>query len=116
MKANIQSFADGIVRLYSQDNAQSPGNAPEGRLTLEYTLRYDERTVGVRRHYEALRAGDRVDLVLRCQRVPLAAALTVAVPNDGLQYRVALIQYPKETEPECMDLTLRRVETDYELG
>ena len=103
-----------MVRLYTVENAAELGDAPKERLTLRHSLRYEERTVGVTRHYAAMQANDRVDMVLRCQRVPVSA-LDVAIPNDGRQYRITLIQHPKDVEPPCMDLTLRRLEMDYEL-
>ena len=114
MSRNIQSYPDGMVRLYTVENAAEPGDAPKERLALRHSLRYEERTVGVTRHYAAMQANDRVDMVLRCQRVPVSA-LDVAIPNDGKQYRITLIQHPKDVEPPCMDLTLRRLEMDYEL-
>lgn len=114
MSRNIQSYCDGVVRIYSAHNAGEPGEAPRPCLRLEVALRYEERTVGVTRHYEALRAGDRVDLVLRCQRVP-ASALEIAIPNDGRQYQITQIQHPRDVEPPSMDLALRRLDKDYEL-
>ena len=114
LSGNIQSYSDGLVRIYSVSNDAVPGDAPKEHLTYRCSLRYEERTVGVTRHYAALQANDRIDIVLRCQRVPLSA-LDIAVPNDGKQYRITLIQHPRDVEPPCMDLTLRRLEMDYEL-
>ena len=114
MSRNIQSYGDGLVRIYSAANEAAPGDAPRGHLTLRHSLRYEERTVGVSRHYAALQANDRIDMVIRCPRVPLSA-LDIAVPNDGKQYRITLAQRPQGVEPPSMDLTLRRLEMDYEL-
>ena len=114
MSRSIQSYPDGLVRLYTVENAAAPGDKPREQLALRHSLRYEERTVGVTRHYAAMQANDRVDLVLRCQRVP-TSALDVAIPNDGKQYRITLIQHPAGVEPSSMDLTLRRLEMDYEL-
>lgn len=114
MSRNIQSYSDGLVRLYSVVNDAAPGDAPKERLVHRHSLRCEKRTVGVTRHYAALQANDRIDMVLRCQRVPLST-LDIAVPNDGKQYRITLIQHPRDVEPPSMDLTLRRLEMDYEL-
>lgn len=113
-KAKAQTYNDGVVRLYRVSDAAAPGCAPVERPVLRGRLRYEERTVGVTRHYAAMQARDRIDLVLRCPRFPVSA-LDVAVPNDGRQYRVTLVQHPKDVEPPCMDLTLQRLEMDYEL-
>lgn len=114
MSRTIQSYSDGLVRIYSAVNVTDSGNAPKKRLIHRHSLRYEERTVGIVRHYAALQVNDRIDMVLRCQRVPLST-LDIAVPNDGKQYRITLIQTPRGVEPPSMDLTLRRLEMDYEL-
>ena len=114
LSGNIQSYSDGLVRIYSVANAAASGNAPKECLTHRCSLRYEERTVGVTRHYAAMQANDRVDRVLRVPLRPVSA-LDVAVPNDGRQYRITLVQRPRDVEPPCLDLTLRRLELDYEL-
>lgn len=113
--AKIQTYNDGVVRLYRADNAAAPGHAPMERPVLRGKLRYEDRTVGVTRHYAAMQAHERIDLVLRCPRCPVSA-LDVAVPNDGRQYRITLVQHPRDVEPPSMDLTLQRLEMDYDLS
>lgn len=114
MRNPTQTFNDGLVRVYAAANAAQPGAAPRERLEPRWKLRYEERTVGVTRHYAAMQANERVDMVLRVPLRPVSA-LDVAVPNDGQQYRITLVQRPKGVEPPCLDLTLRRLEMDYEL-
>lgn len=114
MRSTAQTFNDGVVRVYAVDNTAPGGAAPQAQLKLRWVLRYEERTVGVTRHYAAMQANDRVDRVLRVPLRPVSA-LDVAVPNDGRQYRITLVQRPKDVEPPCLDLTLRRLEMDYEL-
>lgn len=103
-----------MVRICAAANAAPPGAAPQAQLEQRWELRYEERTVGVTRHYAAMQANDRVDMVLRVPLRPVSA-LDVAVPNDGRQYRITLVQRPKDVEPPCLDLTLRRLEMDYEM-
>lgn len=107
---------DGLVAIYSVVNTAPKGAIPVEKLTAtpKETLRYQQRTVGVKRHYEALQAKERVDLLVRVPFRPTVSVLDVAIPTvDGHQYRITLIQPIAGTLPTVMDLTLRRVEHEY---
>ncbi len=107
---------DGLVTIYGVQNAASPGKMPKKELERKGQLRFQRRTVGISRHYTALQAGARVDLLLRVPYIGAVSAQDVAVPTiDGKQYRIELIQVPEGEQPPVMDLTLRRLERDYEL-
>ena len=113
MLKKCQNFNDGVVRIYSVDNTAEPGEMPVDGLVLACSLRYEERTVGIIRYNAAQQSNIRVDRLLRC---PLKSDVTteyVAIPNDGKQYDIKLIQYPKDVEPPAMDLSLERRVTDY---
>ncbi len=107
---------DGLVAIYSVVNTAPKGAIPVEMLTAtpKETLRYQQRTVGVKRHYEALQAKERVDLLIRVPFRPTVSVLDVAIPTvDGYQYRITLIQPIAGSVPAVMDLTLRRVEHEY---
>jgi hypothetical protein len=107
---------DGLMTVYRVENQAAPGDMPAERLVKKATLRYSRRTVGIRRHYAALNAGAKVDLLLRTWYRPEVSAQDVAVPTlDGKQYRITLVQIPENAAPPVMDLTLERLERDYEL-
>ena len=112
----MTGFNDGLVTIYSAENQAAPGEKPLERLAEKATLRYNRRTVGVKRHYAALNAGAKVDLLLRTWYRPEVSPQDVAVPTqDGKQYRIILVQVPESITPPVMDLTLQRLERDYEL-
>ena len=112
----MTGFNDGLVTVYCVDNQAGPGMKPVERLVKKTALRYTRRTVGIRRHYTALNAGARVDLLLRVPYRPEVSPQDVAVPaQDGRQYRITLVQVPEGVTPPVMDLTLERLERDYEL-
>lgn len=109
-------FNDGILTVYRVENCAAPGGKPVERLVSRGVLRYQRRTVGIRRHYTALNAGARVDLLLRCPCRPEVSTQDVAVPTlDGRQYRITLVQVPEGISPPVMDLTLERLERDYDM-
>lgn len=112
----MTGFNDGLVTIYRVENQAAPGNKPVERLVEKAALRYTRRTVGIRRHYAALSAGARVDLLLRTWYRSDVSPQDVAVPTqDGRQYRITLVQVPEDVAPPVMDLTLERLERDYEL-
>lgn len=110
-----QQFNDGVVKIYSVSNIAEPGEMPVDKLTLVYSLRYEERTVGITRYNQMKQSNIRVDRLLRCPLRPNVTTEYVAIPNDGKQYDIRLIQYPRDIEPPVMDLTLERRVTDYEI-
>lgn len=113
----MTGFNDGLVTVYRVENQAAPGDKPVERLVRKGVLRYQRRTVGIRRHYAAMSAGARVDLLLRVSYRTEVSAQDVAVPTlDGKQYRITLIQVPEDVTPPVMDLTLERLERDYELS
>lgn len=113
IKAKPQTHNDGAVKIYRVDNIAQPGNKPKEGLVLKSTLRYKERTVGLTRTRLALQTGAEVSYVLRCPRLRDVSPQDVAIPNDGKQYRITLVQYPEDTNPPAMDLELERLEQDY---
>jgi hypothetical protein len=115
MLSKTQTFNDGVVGIYDLGNTASPGNMPVEGLTLKQTLRYHERTVGLARYYTALQANVKINYVLRCPRLRDVSAQDVAIPNDGKQYRITLIQYPEDIEPPVMDLTLEKLAQQYDI-
>ena len=113
----MTGFHDGLVTVYRVENQAAPGDKPVERLVRKGVLRYQRRTVGIQRHYAAMNAGARVDLLLRVPYRPEVSAQDVAVPTlDGKQYRITLVQVPEDMTPPVMDLTLERLERDYDLS
>ena len=108
---------DGLVDIYGVENTGENGNTPVETLSEnpKERLRYRERTIGVKRHYEAMQAKERVDLLIRVPFRPGVRANDVAIPTmDGAQYLITLVQRIEGTTPPLMDLTLRRLEREYE--
>lgn len=113
----MTGFNDGWADIYRVENRALPGRKPEEHLLPKGRLRYKRRTIGIERHYAALGAGARVDLLLRVPYRPEVSAQDVAVPvPDGRQYRITLVQVPEDMVPPVMDLTLERLEKNYDLS
>lgn len=116
MKHLTQPFNDGVVNIYSVGNIAGPGNMPKDGLTLKVgSLHYEERTVGMGRFWIALQTQVKVEQILRVPRINPISTQDIAIPNDGEQYKIKQIQYPKDVEPPCMDLSLERVDSNYDI-
>jgi hypothetical protein len=101
-----RTFNDRRCEDYEVPNTAPPGVWPVEGITLNQTLRYKERTVGLQRFWAAHQASVTVNYVLRCPCLRDVSAQDVAIPNDGKQYRIVQIQYPEDVDPPVMDLTL----------
>ena len=115
MKKKIQSFNDGLVSIYSLTNVAEPGKMPIKALSLKRKLRYAERVVGLQRYNTGLQNNVQVRYVLRCPLLRDVSPQDIAVPLDGVQYRIWQVQYPPDVFPACMDLTLEIIEQKYEV-
>lgn len=109
-----QTFNDGILKIYTVKNIAPDGEVPVEGLDLLYTLRYKERTVGIRRYYAAQQSNFRIDKVLRCPKREVNTEC-VAIPNDGQEYVIRQVQYPENIDPPVMDLSLEKRVTDYDI-
>lgn len=115
MKPTTQPFKDGVVKIYKVTNISLPGNMPKDGLVIKNNLRYDERTVGMSRFWTAMQAQVKVEQLLRVPRLNTISTQDIAIPIDGEQYKIIQIQYPQDAEPPCMDLSLERIDSDYEI-
>lgn len=112
-----QKFNDGTVKIYKATETSTNGGMPTKALSLQETLRYHTRTLGLNRYYSALKEGTQVGKVIRCPRKPALSTtdidLLIAILQDDKQYEVKLIQWPEDVVPKSMDLSLERVVTEY---
>jgi cellobiose phosphorylase len=112
-----QTFNDGVVNIYSVANIADAGKMPEEGITIKVSaLHYEERTVGMSRFYTAMQNQAKVEQMLRVPRIDSVSSQDVAIPNDGNQYKIIQVQYPKDVEPPVMDLSLERLEANYAIS
>lgn len=104
-----QDYNDGIVTIYAVTDSAQPGYQPKPTLTKKYTLRYDEQRVGIQRYYEAMQNQVQVERVLRVPRAKITNQ-DIAETEDGMKYRIDLVQTVDLVYPPSLDLTLTRYE------
>jgi len=103
----LQTFNDGLVEIYE---AVAPRTIA---ATPICTLRFHQRTVGVKRYYAAQQANAKIEHLLRCPFLKSVKAENIAILG-GEQFRVSRAQKVEDVHPPCMDLTLENVIGDYE--
>lgn len=105
-----QPFTSGIVIIYSERNVAPPGYIPQVQLTEKVTLRYEERSLGLQRYFNAQQNQVQVERVIRCPRYAGVTNQDVAETEDGTRYRIDMVQAVMDAYPPCMNLTLARYE------
>lgn len=110
-----QPFNAGLVKIYSVENVAAPGYKPVEKLVYKLTLRYDEQRLGIQRYYSGQQNQSQIERVIRAPRVGGVSNQDVAITEDGHKYRIDLVQAVMDIYPPSMDLTLARLDQDYEL-
>ena len=110
-----QRFSDGVVAVYSVENAAAPGLKPVERLSLKVRLRYEEQRLGIQRYYSGRQNQAEIERVIRVLKAGRVSSQDVAVTEDGHQYRIDMVQAAVDVYPACVDLTLARIDQDYEV-
>lgn len=87
---------------------------PRDLLEFKESLRYQRRTVGIQRRYLSQQGGVEIVELLRCPLRESISPQDVAIVG-GEQYKVEQVQYPEGVVPPVMDLSLSRLEHDYEI-
>lgn len=103
-----QSFSDGMVTVYSVADKAKAGYKPVEKLTFKVKLPYEEQRLGVQRYYSAKQNQIEIERVIR---VPISnvkiSNQDVAETEDGVKYRIDLVQAVKGVFPPSADLTLK---------
>ena len=110
-----QSFVDGLIKVYSVTDVSQPGYKPVEKLVFKIALRYDEQRLGITRFYSGQQNQSQIERVIRVPRAGAVSNQDVAVTEDGHKYRIDLVQAVMDIYPPCVDLTLSRLDQDYEV-
>jgi hypothetical protein len=111
-----QTFNDGILNIYEVKNIAEAGKKPIKGLTKKVSsLRFEERIVGMSRFWTAKQSQVQINQMLRTPRINSVSTQDVVIPVDGKQYEIKQIQYISDVDPPCMDLSLERLVTAYDI-
>lgn len=110
-----QAFNDGIVTVYSVEDNAPAGFRPVEKLTKKAALRYEERRLGIQRFYSGMQNQIEIERVLRVPFFEISNQ-DIAITEDGRQYRIDLVQKVMDVFPDCLDITLSKIEQKYSEG
>lgn len=110
-----QAFNSGLVKIYTVENVAAPGYKPVEKLVYKLTLRYEEQRLGITRFYSGQQNQSQIERVIRVPRAGGVNNQNVAITEDGHKYRIDLVQAVMEIYPPSLDLTLARLDQDYEM-
>lgn len=114
-KDEFLQFNDGVTDIYSVGNVAPPGDKPREGLILKYkALRYEDKTIGVKRYYEAMQANAQLDELIQVPMHKDISSQDVAVIGSR-QYSIDQAQHLTDTRPPSSKLSLSRLEVDYDL-
>jgi hypothetical protein len=116
-KPKTQTFNDGVLTVYRVGNIAALGDRPKEGLILKFdnAVPYEERTVGVTRFITNKQEQSIIEQLLRIPRVNGIAREDIVIPIDGEQYRIKQVQTINDVEPRCLDLSLEKVVTKYDI-
>lgn len=106
----------GLVRICSLQKINENGGMPKFSLVEQFTVFFQERTIGVNRLYAALGANRQIDALIRIWENREVLTDMYCVLEDGTQFRISQIQHLKDDDGlKVSDLTLERVGTFYDI-
>ena len=110
-----QSFNDGLIGVYSVEDVAAPGYKPVEKLFLKAKLRYSEERLGIQRYYSGQQNQVQIERVVRVPKSGTISSQDVAITEDGHQYRIDMVQKVVGVWPPSLDLTLARIDQNYEV-
>lgn len=110
-----QEFNSGVVYIYSVEDSAQPGYQPKPALKLKLTLRYEEQRLGINRLYLSRQNQAEIEKVIRVPRQDSISNQDVAILESGSQYSIDYTQTVQDVYPPCLDLSLVKVEQNYEV-
>ena len=110
----FQTFNDGVCSINCVKNVAEPGDKPREGLETKYgRIPFERRKVGLQRFYQAMQADVQITDLIRIPYQMNISTNDVCVIKDR-QYLIKQVQAIKDTLPASTDLTLERLEVDYD--
>lgn len=110
-------YDDGVVFICELRNVAPNGYKPELKMVKINKHWFGERTIGYNRQYLAKGVNEQVDMLIRIHHDRNVRIGMHAMLGNGDQFLIDNVQHLFDEENlRCTDLTLRRLEKNYELA
>ena len=108
-----QHYNDGVMYVYSVQDAAVPGYQPKPRLTDKAKLMFEEQRLGINRLYLSRQNQAEILRVLRVPRRPISTQ-DVVKTQDGCWYSIDAVQGVPGVYPPSIDVSLTSLKQEYE--
>lgn len=109
-----QQYNDGLVKIYRVENTAKPGYQPVEEPVIKYTLRFENRALGIKRIYLSRQQQAQIVKVIRVPRVDISPQ-DIAIIHDGKQYDIDTVQDVIGVYPPSLDLSLKVIKQKLEV-
>lgn len=110
-------YDDGVVFICELRNVAPNGFKPDNRLVKINRHMFAERMIGLNRQYLAKGVDEQVDMLIRIHHDRSVRIGMHAIIGNEDQFLIDNVQHLyDEDNLRCTDLTLRRLEKNYELA
>ena len=108
---------DGVCRIYTVTDAAENGEMPNPTLHEygDYEWAFEDRMISYSRQYAAMGVDQQIDRIIRIWRTPVRIGDVVVIGDE--QYRIDNVQPTLDDDSlKVVDLTLRRLEANYDIA
>lgn len=110
----FETFNDGVATFYNVTNIANPGERPVDGLVLKSSMRFAHATIGMRRLYNAMQEGVKIDELIVIPQNRYLSTQDIAIV-EGKQYKITQIQHICETKPPISKISLERLTNEYDV-
>lgn len=111
-----QQYNDGIVTIYQKQDTAKPGYQPKPGYTPKYTVRFEQRALGLKRIYLARQDQAEIKHVIRIPKVGVSVQDVAQLSGDEHMYRIDTVQQPPNVFPPSLDLGLVEIDQKLEVA
>ena len=107
----------GTCRIYTVTDAAENGEMPNPTLHEygDYEWAFEDRMISYSRQYAAMGVDQQIDRIIRIWRTPVRIGDVVVIGDE--QYRIDNVQPTLDDDSlKVVDLTLRRLEANYDIA
>lgn len=110
------TFDDGILKIYKIENVSPKGDMPNEKLIYKSSSYFEYDDLGITRYYTALAHNQMIESVVKIQYDRDIKALDIAEMEDGLLYRIVMVQHPYDDDGlRYTRLSLERINDEYSI-
>lgn len=109
------TFDDGILKIYKIEDGSSKGDMPKEELVYKSSSYFEYDDLGITRYYTALANNQMIESVVKIPYDRSIRVLDVVEMEDGLLYRIVMVQHPYDDGLRYTRISLERINDEYNI-